>query len=73
MLHVHVSTPYTWKESESEPSQSVSTLPSPQRVNPERAAKVHKDRIVAAETPAKEAGEFHRRKCKAWAHLLITS
>ena len=44
------------KESESEPSQSVSTQPSPQRVNPERATKVHKDSIVAAETPAKEDG-----------------
>ena len=48
------------KKSESESSQSVSTQPSPQRVNPERAAKVHKDSNVAAETPAKEAGD---RKC----------
>eukprot|EP00731_Ephydatia_muelleri_P021833 Em0014g424a len=34
--------------------QPVSTQPSPQRINPERAARVHKDSIVAAETPCKE-------------------
>ena len=43
-----------WKQSESEPMQPVSTQPSPQRINPERAARVHKDSIVAAETPCKE-------------------
>ena len=34
--------------------QPVSTQCSPQRINPERAARVHKDSIVAAETPCKE-------------------
>ena len=55
------------KESESEPSQSVSTQPSPQRVNPERAARVHKDSIVAVEAPAKEDG---RRVSSLQAHIL---
>eukprot|EP00731_Ephydatia_muelleri_P021809 Em0014g400a len=34
--------------------QPVSTQRSPQCINPERAARVHKDSIVAAETPCKE-------------------
>ena len=55
------------KESESELSQSVSTQPSTQRINPERAARVHKDNIVAVEAPAKEDG---RRVSSLQAHIL---